>query len=421
GRLVEVLLDRRDRGEDLLARGRDLLELARRQLSVVADRGVADELADLLRVLGRDLRNELEEETADELARVLERREHLLLRPGREPARPEVVVLVEALLGSVGEEVAAPLEALLEIGELLVAGDVDALALRLALVLEVVQVLRARLVVDVRDDRRGEVEDLLELARRDVEQVADAARDALEEPDVRDRRGQVDVAHALAAHLLPRHLDAAALADDALVADALVLPAVALPVLRRTEDALAEEPVPLRLERAVIDRLRLRDLARRPVADLLTRRQSDADCVEFVDVDQVVNRLLSSWSSVTQSSISMSASSAAPTGSASPSSAESSMPSRSARDSSVGSASSPSSSTRSWPSSASCAVGCRAAARSEPGERSMPSSSAARSSSSSSSRTSTSPPSSEMTPTSSASDCISFRRTLNDSGIDGSA
>src|SRR6478609_232546 len=188
-----------------------------RSFSVVADRGVADELADLLRVLGRDLRNELEEETADELARVLERREHLLLRPGREPARPEVVVLVEALLGSVGEEVAAPLEALLEIGELLVAVDVDALALRLDLVLEVVQVLRARLVVDVRDDRRGEVEDLLELARRDVEQVPDAARDALEEPDVRDGRGQVDVTHALAAHLLPRHLDAAALADDALV------------------------------------------------------------------------------------------------------------------------------------------------------------------------------------------------------------
>ena len=58
-----------------------------------------------------------------------------------------------------------------------------------------------------------------------------------------DGRGQVDVAHALAADLLARHLDAAALADDALVADALVLAAVALPVLRRSEDALAEEPV----------------------------------------------------------------------------------------------------------------------------------------------------------------------------------
>ena len=51
----------------------------------------------------------------------------------------------------------------------------------------------------------------------------------------------------------------------------------------------------------------------------------------------------------------------------------------------------------------------------------MPSSSAARSSSSSSSRTSTSRPSSEMTWMSSARDCISFRSTLKDSGIEGSA
>src|ERR1051325_430119 len=102
-----------------------------------------------------------------------------------------------------------------------------------------------------------------------VEQVADSAGDALEEPDVGDRRGEVDVPHALAAHLLPRHLDAAALADDSLVANALVLAAVALPVLRRAEDALAEEPVALRLERPVVDGLGLRDLARRPVANLL--------------------------------------------------------------------------------------------------------------------------------------------------------
>ena len=139
-----------------------------------------------------------------------------------------------------------------------------------------------------RDDRGGEVEHLLELARGDVEQVADPARDALEEPDVRDGSGKVDVAHPLPAHLLARHLDAAALADDALVADALVLAAVALPVLRRAEDALAEEPVALGLERAVVDRLRLGDLAGRPVADLLARREPDTDRVEIVDVDHVL-------------------------------------------------------------------------------------------------------------------------------------
>src|SRR3712207_8041405 len=82
-------------------------------------------------------------------------------------------------------------------------------------------------------------------------------------------------------------LHAAALADDALVADALVLAAVALPVLGGTEDALAEEPVLLGLERPVVDRLRLGDLTARPRADLLRGSEADRDCVEVVDVDQI--------------------------------------------------------------------------------------------------------------------------------------
>ena len=110
-----------------------------------------------------------------------------------------------------------------------------------------------------------EVDDLLEVLRGEVEQVAEPARDTLEVPDVGDRSGQLDVAHPLAAHLGAGHLDAAALADDALEADALVLAAVALPVPGGTEDLLAEEAVLLRLERAVVDGLRLLDLAVRPL------------------------------------------------------------------------------------------------------------------------------------------------------------
>src|SRR5207249_8228745 len=185
------------------------------------------------------------------------------------------------------EVVAPALEPLLERRERLVALDVDLLGLRLDAVLQLGDVGLALLDVDRGDDRSREVEDLLQLARRDVEQVADAARHALEEPDVRDRRGEVDVPHALTAHLLPRHLDAAALADDPLVPDALVLAAVALPVARRPEDALAEQAVALGLERAVVDRLRLGDLAGGPVADLLRRGEADPNCVEIVDVDQV--------------------------------------------------------------------------------------------------------------------------------------
>ena len=75
-------------------------------------------------------------------------------------------------------------------------------------------------------------------------------------------------------------LDAALLADDAAVLHALVLAAVALVVLHRAEDLRAEEPVALRLERAVVDGLGLLDLAVRPLADLLGRRERDANRAE---------------------------------------------------------------------------------------------------------------------------------------------
>src|SRR5262249_42270278 len=50
------------------------------------------------------------------------------------------------------------------------------------------------------DDVVLEVDDLLEGRRLHVQEGAQAAGHRLEEPDVDDRRGQLDVAHALAAH-----------------------------------------------------------------------------------------------------------------------------------------------------------------------------------------------------------------------------
>src|SRR5258707_990160 len=138
------------------------------------------------------------------------------------------------------------------------------------------QVTAARLNIHVRDHVRGEVDDLLQILGRQVEQVAEPAGHALEVPDVRYRRGQLDVAHPLAPDLGPGDLDAAPLADDALEPDPLVLAAVALPVPGRTEDLLAEEPVLLGLERAVVDRLWLLDLAVRPEPDVVGRGQANS-------------------------------------------------------------------------------------------------------------------------------------------------
>src|SRR5215216_923428 len=208
-----------------------------------------------------------------------------LLGVGAKAVCPELILVVELVLGALALEPGDPaLDGLVQLLRALLALRRVAVEDLLDLLLELREVLGARLLVDPGDERRREVQDLLELLRSHVDQVADAAWDALEEPDMGDRRGQVDVAHALAAHLGARDLDAAALADDALVPDSLVLAAVALPVFGRTEDALAEEPVLLGLQGAVVDRLRLGDLAVAPAPDLLRGGEPDLDCVEIVDV-----------------------------------------------------------------------------------------------------------------------------------------
>ena len=87
-----------------------------------------------------------------------------------------------------------------------------------------------RRLARIDDDVILVIDDALELAGGHVEHEADARRHAFEEPDVRDRHGQFDVAHAFAAHARERHFDAATIADDALVLDALVFSAGAFPV-----------------------------------------------------------------------------------------------------------------------------------------------------------------------------------------------
>ena len=171
------------------------------------------------------------------------------------------------------------------------------------------------LVARLDDDVVGVIDDLLEITQRDVEEIAHRARQRLEEPDVGDGNGELDVTHALAAHLAQGHFDAATVADHTAIANALVFAAMAFPVLDRTEDALAEQAVLLRLERAVVDRLGLGDFAPRPPvaeplklqalallgvlgsADLFRRSDADLNEVEragalFAHAAEVNHRLL---------------------------------------------------------------------------------------------------------------------------------
>src|SRR6185312_12970460 len=176
--------------------------------------------------------------------------------------------------------------------DVLVTGGLDVALLGLDLVGDAGQVLVPALVVDPRDHVGREVDDPLEVLGRQVQQVAQAGRNALEVPDVGDRSGELDVAHPVAPDLGPRDLDAAALADDALEPHPLVLAAVALPVSGRTEDALAEQAVLLGLQGAVVDGLRLLDLAVGPRADLIRSGQADPELIEVVDVQHLGARLL---------------------------------------------------------------------------------------------------------------------------------
>ena len=78
-------------------------------------------------------------------------------------------------------------------------------------------------------DEGLEIKDVLEVAHGDVEQVSDAAGQALEKPHVRAGRSQFDVAQALAAHFAEGDFHTALVADDAAVLHALVLAARDIP------------------------------------------------------------------------------------------------------------------------------------------------------------------------------------------------
>src|SRR2546422_10910254 len=109
-----------------------------------------------------------------------------------------------------------------------------------------------------------EIENPLQSFEAHVEQGSDPARHTLEEPNVRHRRRELDMAHALSADFGLDDLDTALVTDNAAVLHALVLAAVALPILNRAKNLRAKQSVFFRLKRPVIDGLRLLHFAIRP-------------------------------------------------------------------------------------------------------------------------------------------------------------
>ena len=144
-------------------------------------------------------------------------------------------------------------------------------------------VLEHSFVTGIQYDVGSEVQHLFKAAGRYVQDHAHTGGNALEVPDVADRRRQSDVTHALTANLRAGDLHAALVAHLVLilVLDALIFTAVALPVLLRSKDPFAEQAVAFRLERAVVDGLGLGNLAIGPFKNLFRRCHADLDGVKI--------------------------------------------------------------------------------------------------------------------------------------------
>ena len=89
--------------------------------------------------------------------------------------------------------------------------------------------------------------------------------------------------HALATHPAKRDFNAALFADNTPVLHPLVLAAKALVILYGAKDTRAEQPVPLRLERPVVDGFRLFYLTKRPRHDPFGAGDRNLDLIEALN------------------------------------------------------------------------------------------------------------------------------------------
>ena len=137
-------------------------------------------------------------------------------------------------------------------------------------------------IARIEDDISSEVEDSFELARRDLKDEADTGRRTLEVPDMGNRAGQRNMAHAFTADFGGGDFDAALVADGASVTHLLVLAAFAFPVFGRSENLFTEETVGFCLQGSVIDGFRLRHFPVRPFKDLFRRSDTDFHGIKFI-------------------------------------------------------------------------------------------------------------------------------------------
>ena len=105
------------------------------------------------------------------------------------------------------------------------------------------------------------IDNSIEFLGRYSQKISNLVGQRTEIPDMCYGYYKANVTCTLATYLLLGNLDTATIADIAFVANALVLTAGTLVVLGRTEDALAEQTVALRLISTIVDGLWFGNLA----------------------------------------------------------------------------------------------------------------------------------------------------------------
>ena len=121
----------------------------------------------------------------------------------------------------------------------------------------------------IQHDIGREIKHFFQHPGREIQDQSHSAGNSLEVPDMRYRRCQFNMAHALSADTGLCNLHAAAVADYTLISDFLVFAAMAFPVFVGPENFLTEQTVPLGLQCSVVDGFRLHDLSMGPFADLI--------------------------------------------------------------------------------------------------------------------------------------------------------
>ena len=136
-------------------------------------------------------------------------------------------------------------------------------------------------VLNFGDDEINIVDDFFEFLRCDVEEARNSSGNTFDIPDMAHGSGKLDMPHSLASNLRVRDFDTAFLAGNAAISRLFIFAAVALPVFRRPENSLAEKAVHFRLEGAIINGLRLFNLAAGPSENGVLAGQPDRNDIDI--------------------------------------------------------------------------------------------------------------------------------------------